>query len=153
MEEDAEAPNDQDVPIEMIALERIPRRLWEQTLAPIPRSNRGVVVRQISDPALRELAWNVAFELDGAEHRRMIKCQEQRAAARRRGAPLPVPGADHAAARPTVQVNARLRVDDHARLALAAAAVGLRPTTLARALVLNGVAMILREHPERASES
>jgi hypothetical protein len=47
---------------------------------------------------------------------------------------------------PTTQVNIRLRRDDHARLAAAAAAVGLRPTTLARALILNGAARILEEH-------
>jgi hypothetical protein len=45
----------------------------------------------------------------------------------------------------TQQVNIRLRRDDHARLIDAAGFVGLRPTTLARALVLNGVAQILRE--------
>ena len=45
-----------------------------------------------------------------------------------------------------LQVNIRLRRDDHERLGQAAAAVGLKPTALARSLVLNGAAMILREH-------
>ena len=44
-----------------------------------------------------------------------------------------------------MQVNIRLRTDDYARLMEAANAVGLRPTTLARALVLNGAAQILRD--------
>ena len=46
--------------------------------------------------------------------------------------------------RSTAQINVRLRNDDHARLAQAAAAIGLKPTTLARALILNGAATILQ---------
>lgn len=40
----------------------------------------------------------------------------------------------------------RVRADDHERLKQAAEAVGCKPTTLARSLVLNGVAMILQDH-------
>jgi uncharacterized protein (DUF1778 family) len=47
-----------------------------------------------------------------------------------------------------VQVNIRLRRDDYARLQQAAAAVGLRPTTLARAFVLNGATKVLQERGE-----
>ena len=139
--------------IERIELERVPRQLWKQTLAPYHRSLRTVVVRQVSDPALREIAWQVAEELDREESTRTISLQREQAAGRRHGAPLPMPGADHGAVRRTVQINTRLRADDHARLRRAADAVGLRPTTLARALVLNGVAMILRDHPDRGAES
>jgi len=140
-----------DVPLEMIELEKIPRRLWAQTLGPFPRSQRTVPVRQVSDPALQELAWEVADEMDRAESRRAIQRDEQLGRALRRGAPLPLPGSDHATVRSTVQINTRLRADDHARLCQAAGAVGLRPTALARALVLNGVTKILSEHPELAS--
>ena len=139
--------------IERIELERVPRQLWKQTLAPYHRSLRTVVVRQVSDSALREIAWQVAEELDREESTRTISLQREQAAGRRHGAPLPMPGADHGAVRRTVQINTRLRADDHARLRRAADAVGLRPTTLARALVLNGVAMILRDHPDRGAES
>jgi hypothetical protein len=58
---------------------------------------------------------------------------------------LPTPAGGHAAGRSTTQVSIRLRRDDHARLTRAAAAVGLRPTTLARELVLDGAARILQE--------
>ena len=67
-------------------------------------------------------------------------------AALRTGYPLPSPGPGRAAARSTVQVDIRLRRDDHERLSHTAGAVGLKPTTLARSLVLDGAAMILREH-------
>lgn len=140
-------------PIETIELERFPRKLWKQMFAPYPRSLRGVAVRQLSTPHLQEIGWEEAFELDMEESTRALAREKEQAAARRRGAPLPLPGADHGVARPTVQINMRLRADDHARLRRAAETVALRPTTLARALVLNGVTMILREHPDHASES
>lgn len=146
-------PEPPDVPLEAIDLETIPRRLWAQTLAPFPPSMRIVPIRRISDPALQELAWELSNELSSAESRQRIKRAEARGKALRDGAPLPRPGSDHQAVRPTVQINTRLRADDHARLQLAASAVGLRPTTLARALVLNGVTMILCQHPELAAQS
>lgn len=129
-----------------IQLEKIPPRFWEQTLAPLHRQQRMWLAFRIRDEALQELAIELATELDMAE------CDAARARARtthaalRTGHPLPSPSPSHAAARSTVQVNIRLRRDDHERLAQAAAAVGLRPTTLARSLVLNGAQMILREH-------
>ncbi|MGH2917698.1 MAG: hypothetical protein ACRDLS_03735 [Solirubrobacteraceae bacterium] len=109
------------------------------------------IALQVGDPALREIASELAFEMDMVESERAIERRKERNRARRSGAPLPVPGAGHAAAQATVQVNVRLRTDDHARLRKAAGAVGLRPTTLARALMLNRVTMILREHPELAA--
>ena len=60
-------------------------------------------------------------------------------------APLPSPDAEHPVTQRPVQINIRLRADDHARLARAAQSVGLPPTTLARALVLNGAAQVLRD--------
>jgi hypothetical protein len=88
----------------------------------------------------------------------MAECRRQRAderarfQARRTGVPLPTPHADGAVLLPTVQLNIRLRRDDHAGLTRAAAAVGLRATTLARALVLNGAAQIVREHADRSAD-
>ncbi len=135
-----------DIPPSLIELERIPRRLWEQTLAPLQRQQRYRAAERVADEGLREIAGRLAFDLDMAECERQNTHARARFKARRSGYPLPVPEATHAAARSSVQVNLRLRRDDHERLAQAAAAVGLKPTTLARALVLNGVAMTLREH-------
>jgi len=57
-------------PIETIELERFPRKLWKQMLAPYPRSLRGVAVRQLSTPHLQEIGWEEAFELDMEESTR-----------------------------------------------------------------------------------
>lgn len=135
-----------DIPAALIELEKIPRRLWEQTLAPLHRQQRMWVALQVSDERLREVATLLAVELDMAECARQNARDEARFEARRTGAPLPAPHADHAVTRSTVQVNLRLRRDDHARLTQAAASVGLKPTTLARALVLNGATKILQDH-------
>ena len=128
-----------------IELEKIPRGLWEQVLAPLPRSIRGYLARQVRDEHLQEAAWELVTALDiGAASEREGRLAT-RASAKRTGAPLPTPDADHPVTRPCVQINIRLRVDDHARLARAAESVGLPPTTLARALVLNGAAQVLRD--------
>jgi len=138
-----------DVDPDDIDLEKIPRELWPQALAPLHRSQRGWIVFKMRDPRLKEIAGELAFELDSAETGRASARQEARGRALRQTAgPLPSPDPAHATTRQTVQVNIRLRVDDHERLTEAARAVGLRPTTLARALVLNGAARVLRD--ERA---
>jgi hypothetical protein len=129
-----------------ITLERIPPRLWKQTLAPFRRQQRMWIARQVRDQALKELAIELASELDMAEGDAADARARATHVALRTGHPLPSPGPVHAAAGASVQVNIRLRRDDHERLAHAASAVGLKPTTLARSLVLNGAAMILREH-------
>jgi hypothetical protein len=138
-----------DIPPSSIELEKIPRRLWEQTLAPLHRQERGFIANQVADEQLREVAWELADQLDTAECQRQRVAEEARFRARRTGVPLPTPDVDGAVLSPTVQLNIRLRRDDHVRLAQAAAAVGLKATTLARALVLNGAAQILREHATR----
>jgi len=143
--DDLDEPH-RDIPWSKIELEKVPRRLWEQTLAPLHRQQRIMVVNRIPDEELCELASSLAFELDMAECERRRVRDEARFEARRSGFPLPTPDADHAVTRPTLQVNVRLRRDDHVRLRQAAAGVGLKPTTLARALVLNGVARMLQEH-------
>lgn len=129
-----------------IELEKIPREFWEPILAPFHRSVRAGIAHRVPDGRLRELAFEVAVEIDHAAADARNARDEARYAARRTGYPLPAPGPEHATARATIQVNIRLRADDHERLADAARSVGLRPTTLARALVLNGAAQILREH-------
>lgn len=134
-----------DLPYSMIELEKIPRRLWEKTLAPLHPQQRCWVVSQVADEQLRKVADELVFALLMADSDKRNARARARFAARRTGHPLPVPGTD-ATTRSSVQVNLRLRRDDHAKLAQAAAAVGLKPTTFARALVLNGVAMTLREH-------
>lgn len=128
-----------------IELEKIPPRLWEQTLAAVRRQKRYGVVQRIPDRSLRALAMTLIHELDMAESAEADTRARARNAALRTGYALPDGGPGHASARSAVQVNLRLRRDDHERLAQAAAAVGLKPTTLARSLVLNGAAMILRE--------
>jgi len=129
----------------LIELEKIPPRLWEQTLAPLRRQQRYAVGRQVRDEHLQALALALAFELDMADGDAADARARARNAALRTGYALPNAGPGHPSARSSVQVNLRLRRDDHERLAHAAMAVGLRPTTLARSLVLNGAAMILRE--------
>jgi hypothetical protein len=131
-----------------VDLERIPQELWEQALRPLHRQQRTFLAMQLSDETLRSAAMELAFEMDMAESERAIARVEARHRARRTAAPLPTPTATHASAKASVQLNIRLRRDDHARLARAAAAVGLRPATLARALVLNGAAQILRDQPQ-----
>jgi hypothetical protein len=140
---------DGEIPPEKLALEQIPRRLWEQTLAPVPRQQRFYVAQRVSDERLRVLAHEVVENLETADREaRQARIATRRSFART-AAPLPAPDAAHVATGPTVQVNVRLRRDDHARLKDAATAAGMKPTTLARALVLNGVAKILRERDDR----
>lgn len=129
-----------------IQLEKIPPRLWRQTLAPVRRQQRMWLARRVPDQALRELAIDLASNLEMAEADAADARRRATNAALRTGYPLPSPGPGRAAARSSVQINIRLRRDDHERLSHAATAVGLKPTTLARSLVLNGAAMILREH-------
>jgi len=133
----------------LIDLEQIPSRLWEQAMSPLHRQQRALIARRIKDERLREIASKLAFEMDMAECDRSIARDEAHHRARRTAAPLPSADADHAAVRASVQVNLRLRADDHGRLVQAAASAGMRPTTLARALVLNGVAKIRADHERR----
>ena len=142
--DEAEVPA--DIPPSLIELEKIPRRLWEQTMAPLRRQQRYWIAQRVTDERLRDVAGTLAFELDMAEGRASNARDEARFDARRTAVPLPTPDAEHPTRRSTVQINVRLRADDHARLSQAAALAGLKPTTLARALMLNGVAMILRAH-------
>ena len=129
-----------------IELEKIPPRFWKQTLAPLHRQQRMWLARRVPDAELRDLAIELAAELDMGEAEAADARRRATHAALRTGHPLPSPAPGHPAARSSVQVNIRLRRDDHERLAHAATAVGLKPTALARSLVLNGAAMILREH-------
>ena len=101
---------------------------------------------QVKDRTLGKVAVQLADELAVAEDEAVIARQRAGHRALRTGYPLPSPGPAHATATLSRQVNIRLRRDDHERLAQAAIAVGLKPTTLARALLLNGSTMILRDH-------
>lgn len=130
---------------ELLELDKIPRRLWEQALTPVHAQVRCYVARQVQDEQLGELAWALVEELNHADRVARHSRDVARGMARRTGAPLPVPKAEHAAAQPTAQLNMRLRRDDYARLREAATAVGMKPTTLARALVLNGVNKVLAD--------
>lgn len=62
----------------------------------------------------------------------------------RAGMAIPVPGACRR--RSPRQVNVRLTVEDHGRLATAATLLGTTRGGLARMLVLNGVRRVLAEH-------
>jgi hypothetical protein len=136
---------DDDISPEVIELEKVPRRLWEQTLAPWHPQLRFFATHRIADDGLRELAETLVIEMNDADRRRRHARDEAAHRGRRTAAPLPSPGRAHSANQPSVQVNFRLRRDDYARLKEAADAVGMKPTTLARALVLNGAAKILQE--------
>lgn len=129
----------------MLELDKIPRRLWEQALKPLSIGLRFHLARTIPDVQLRQFAMKFVTDLDLAEMRSRRARDVSRHRARRTAAPLPSPDADHAVTRRTTQLNMRLRSDDYERLQEAALAVGMKPTTLARALVLNGVAKVLRE--------
>jgi hypothetical protein len=140
---------DMDLPDEVgcaqLQLDKIPRRLWEQALAPYRPQHRFFAALQVPDEALREQATDLAAAMNHADAVRADERLRAGSRARSTAAPLPIPERGHPVSRSTLQINMRLRRDDHARLAEAAAFVGLRPTTLARALMLNGVAKILRE--------
>jgi hypothetical protein len=142
--DDPDAPREH-VSADNMDLERIPRRLWEEALAPLHRQHRAFIAMGVGDKALQAEAVNLAFELDMRESERRNERSDARARAKRTGYPLPTPEVGNSPNRPSVQVNLRLRADDHDRLTRAAQAVGLRPTTLARALVLNGATEVLRE--------
>ncbi len=131
--------------VDNLELEKIPRHLWPQVLAPFHRSQRGYAAHRIPDPHLQALAFEVVTELDFADGRQRHERDVAHHRARRTAAPLPLPDGSHAAAESTVQVNIRLRRDDYERLKKAASSVGLRPTTLARAFVLNGATKVLQE--------
>ena len=134
-----------EIALDELELDKIPRQLWAQALAPVPAQWRFYAAQRVPDKRLRALAHRVVADLNRAER----EAQQARTTSRRRAgrtaAPLPAPSATHAATRPTAQINLRLRRDDYERLHEAAMAVGMKPTTLARALVLNGVAKVLQE--------
>ena len=111
----------------------------------MPMQERFYVAQRVADDELRELAHKLVGELNLADRRSWHARDAARAKARRTAAALPVPATAHPATRPTVQLNMRLRRDDFERVREAATAVGMKPTTLARALVLNGVAKVLQE--------
>lgn len=138
---DADCPLGEIVP-DALELDKIPRRFWEQTLARVPFQMRFYVAQRIPDQHLRELAIKVVMDLDIAESLARRSRDALHGQARRIGAPLPAPDVG---TRGTAQLNMRLRRDDYERLREAATTVGMKPTTLARALVLNGVAKVLRE--------
>lgn len=135
-----------DIAAPLIELEKIPPRLWKQTLAPYRHQQRMWAALRVPDTQMRDAAMALVGEFDLAACAAADARARTRNVARRTGHPLPSPGPQHPAARSSVQVNIRLRRDDHERLVHAATAVGLKPTTLARSLVLNGAAMILRDH-------
>ena len=136
---------DDDLPPELLELEKIPRRLWRPTLAPMRPHERWYVARRISDERLRELAYEVVADLQAADSDGRQALQAERRRARETAAPLPTPEVARRSGARAVQINVRLTPDDHARLRDAAATTGMKPTTLARALVLNGVGKILRD--------
>jgi hypothetical protein len=140
-----EFDEDDDISPLSIELDKIPLRLWEQTLAPLAYQHSHWIAQQIPDERRREIALKLAFDLYLADGTRRQVRDRARGRALRTGFPLPSPAPRHGVADPRVQLNIRLRTDDHARLKDAARAVGLAPTTLARALVLNGAAQLLRD--------
>ena len=110
-----------------IELEKIPPRLWEQTLLEFHPQQRVYIVRQVEDKRMSQAAWALIDKLRSDEYDRRDAADLAHHAARRTGVPLPTPGADHAVVRATVQLNVRLRADDHARVRQAAAVVDMKP--------------------------
>lgn len=113
-------------------LTRIPPERWAAALRPLRPSARIMAASNLAQGGpLRLAALDLARTLPG-----------------------PAPAAPVVAQRPEVptrpaasrQVNLRLPAHQHEDLARAAALVGMRPTALARALVISGVNRTLAEH-------
>ena len=97
--DDSPADDLRDVHPEDLDLEKIPQRLWEQTLAPFHRGERSGIVLRMHDERLKAIAWDVAYDLDMAESERGIARREARGTAlRRTAAPLPTNSATKSSA-------------------------------------------------------
>lgn len=81
----------EEISHDSIDLEKVPRRLWEQTLAPLHRQQRYSVAHRVADEELREVAFELAFQLDMGECERANAKNIARHQARRTGHPLPTP--------------------------------------------------------------
>lgn len=82
-----------DIPPGLIELEKIPRRLWEQALAPLGWQQRSYVAQRVGDARLRDLASRLAAEMDMAECRRRIAAAEERFHGRLKASMQPAPPA------------------------------------------------------------
>ena len=61
---------DDDISPELIELEKVPRHLWEQTLAPWHPQLRFFATHRIPDDHLREQAQTLVMEMNDADRRR-----------------------------------------------------------------------------------
>src|SRR5436305_1972734 len=93
----AASDGDGEIAYSQLELGKIPRRLWEQALAPYRRQQRYFVATQVPDEGLREQALDLAFRMDLAEVRATNERLKAGSRARRTAAPLPAPQRAHAA--------------------------------------------------------
>jgi len=119
-------------------LDELPSERWREVLGPLSGRTRTWAMRRVANIDRRIAAMELAAELE--------KHDQQRADALRRAAarssPLPAPRTDREGLR---QVNLKLRPDQVEDLRRLAATLSLKPTQLARMLVVNGVRRMLYE--------
>jgi hypothetical protein len=124
-------------------------------LSKIPREHWRAVLR-MTHRSVRERAARTAMRIDlpAAGHATAlmieVDCEETAARERAQSAAawpreLPRPRAERQRKRRSRQLNIRLSVDEHAALQRATDLLGLRPTEVARMLVVRGVHQVLRE--------
>jgi hypothetical protein len=99
---------DDDIPPSMIDLEKIPRRVWDQVLAPLRWQERSFIAQQVRDARLRDLASRLAAEMDMAECRRRIAAAEARFFGRHNASTPPAGTAQPTGSTPPTGPNARI---------------------------------------------
>ncbi len=126
-------------------LDELPSERWREVLGPLSGRTRTWAMRRVANVDRRIAAMELAVELE--EHDKQRADALRRAAAR--SSPLPAPRADREGLR---QVNLKLRPDQVEDLRRLASTLALKPTQLARMLVVNGVRRMLYEERSLGSE-
>lgn len=125
-------------------LDRLPRARWREVLAPLSSRARDWTIRRVA-PENIVAAVELDLELAGED-------EERREAMRRvaaRGQSLPEPRVARTVAR---QLNLKVSAEQMVDLRRLAEMLSLRPTQLARMLVLSGVRRMLYEEGRRAPQ-
>ena len=126
------------MPKELPNLQEIPRERWAEVLRPLDQQERDRAARVSVDffSEEGEAVWRLIAEL-------MLEDADRRAA-EPRVAVVPEPPAPATPLRPR-QVNVKLSAAEHRRLVAMANTFALRPTQLARQLIVRGVAQLQDE--------
>jgi len=124
-------------------LDRLPRARWREVLAPLSSRARDWTIRRVA-PENIVAAVELDLELAGEDEKRREAMRRVAA----RGQSLPEPRVARTVAR---QLNLKVSAEQMADLRLAEM-LSLRPTQLARMLVLSGVRRMLYEEGRRAPQ-